>query len=63
MKDIKKSKAYRVQIGLVEENTEFENFTSSVVIATDVVGAMKKVRLRKNWFVSQVEIITHIDNL
>lgn len=62
MKNLK-SKAYRVQIGLVDSGHEFENYDSRVVIAQDVIGAMKKVRLRKNCYIGQVEIITRIDKL
>lgn len=60
---MKKQKAYRVQIGFIEDENEFDNFDSRVVVAVDVVSAMRKIKLRKNCFVSQVEIITRIDKI
>ncbi len=50
-------KVYRVQIGLIESGMDHPNHDSRTVLAEDTITAMKKVRLRKDCYISQVEII------
>jgi hypothetical protein len=59
---MKTEKAYRVKMGILEDGKhEYINHDSTTVLAKDAVDAIKRVRLRKNTFVTEVELITIID--
>jgi hypothetical protein len=61
---MKTEKAYKVQIGILEDGKhEYINHDSTTVIAKDAAEAIKRVRLRKDTFVTQVELITIIDKV
>jgi hypothetical protein len=56
-----KLKLYRVHIGLVEDEDECNNWSSTTVIAGDAASAIKRARLRKNEYPASVELISAID--
>ncbi len=55
---MKTNKVYRVQVGKVWESDDEPNFTEERVVASDVLAAVKKLRLRKDEYISEVELIT-----
>lgn len=53
---------YKVTVGFNDpENCVTDNMLSKTVTATDALSAMKKVRLAKNEYYSNVELIVRAD--
>jgi hypothetical protein len=58
---MKQHKAYRIQIGLLTDGIDYNNHDSKVVVACDAVSAIKRIRLKKDEYIAQAEIVTRID--
>ncbi len=55
--DMKTNKVYRVQIGKIWESADEPNFSEEKVVASDVLAAVKKLRLKKDEYISEIELI------
>lgn len=58
---MKSTKLYKVTVGYTNKREDVSNWSSCTVIAEDALEAAKKTSLRKNEYVSEIELVSDVD--